>query len=632
MTAQSVRGITFFIFSGMALASPVTWKLANVHLSDGAVATGDFVYDASSNVVSNWNVSVSGGDMQVWPACACPGFPAFTYDPANSQAGFQQQSIFKFLEFTGPSVFNSQNRELRLAFVSDLTDAGGTVNLDLTGSNPFAPMECYNCSPGRVVISGSVTTSAAVREYTQPNLVYTLEASGTSVGSFGWSVSTPSLISETTTLHNFLLLTAPSGCTTSGATINNPFNTDVFIETFFSPPCNGFSEVAQNFFGAGPVSSPGTYTAGVPGWTLTVAAGPISIDPPTSSSTMANGVNVGGQVVGAYTNALGTHAFLQSGGAFSDIDFPSATTTVANGINDAGQIIGRYLANGQLQGFLWAGGTFTALTALVQSGGLPQAINNAGQIVGSYADGTGLFHGFLLCGDQFSSFTFGGNLITYAYGINDAGSVVGIYADAGGNQHGFLYEAGVFASIDVPGASYTNATAINNAGQIVGFYGDSAGVHGFLLKDGVFTTLDFPGTNQTQPYGISTSGQIVGVYVTNGTFHGFTTPGNSEPVSGDVNGDGHPDLIWQDPASGTSQVWFMGGALGSTRTSFAALTGPNVWRIVGVADLNGDGHPDLIWQNPVGGASQVWFMGGTQGSTVTGFAALSGPNVWRIAE
>jgi hypothetical protein len=33
----------------------------------------------------------------------------------------------------------------------------------------------------------------------------------------------------------------------------------------------------------------------------------------------------------------------------------------------------------------------------------------------------------------------------------------------------------------------------------------------------------------------------------------------------------------------------------------------------------------------VSGASQVWFMTGTQGTTLQGIATLSGPNPWRIA-
>lgn len=247
-----------------------------------------------------------------------------------------------------------------------------------------------------------------------------------------------------------------------------------------------------------------------------------SIDPPGSTSTIAYGVNTGGQVVGYYTNASGIHGFLMSAGAFSTIDFQGASTTVASGINGGGQIVGRYVANG-LHGFLLAGGSFTALTTLDSLEAFPSGINSSGQIVGSLNNGKG-FRGFVQTGNSFNSFAFGGNLHTEAYAINDSGSVVGFYSEASGNQHGFLLDAtGVFKSIDVPGASFTYATGINNAGKIVGIYGTSGGIiHGFLLEDGGFSTLDFPGTNQTQPQSISDTGEIVGDYAINGTFHGFT--------------------------------------------------------------------------------------------------------------
>jgi len=99
----------------------------------------------------------------------------------------------------------------------------------------------------------------------------------------------------------------------------------------------------------------------------------------------------------------------------------------------------------------------------------------------------------------------------------------------------------------------------------------------------------------------------------------------------DFDGDGHPDILWQDPVSGTTQIWYMGGSQGDVFQSAASLAGPNAWKVVAIADFNLDGHPDLVWEDPVSGSSQVWFMTGAQGTTVQGTASLSGANPWRIA-
>jgi hypothetical protein len=98
----------------------------------------------------------------------------------------------------------------------------------------------------------------------------------------------------------------------------------------------------------------------------------------------------------------------------------------------------------------------------------------------------------------------------------------------------------------------------------------------------------------------------------------------------DINLDARTDLIWQDPASGWVQAWFLGGPQGSTLLGAANLTVSNTWRIVGVGDFNSDGRTDAVWQDPTTGAAQVWFLEGTQGNVVKGAAVLSTGNLWRI--
>jgi VCBS repeat protein len=78
----------------------------------------------------------------------------------------------------------------------------------------------------------------------------------------------------------------------------------------------------------------------------------------------------------------------------------------------------------------------------------------------------------------------------------------------------------------------------------------------------------------------------------------------------DMNGDGMLDFIWRHASIGKIAAWFMQDAVFQIAVlmSPSALTDTN-WRIVGVADMNMDEQPDLVWQNVDGGLG-VWFMNG----------------------
>jgi hypothetical protein len=99
---------------------------------------------------------------------------------------------------------------------------------------------------------------------------------------------------------------------------------------------------------------------------------------------------------------------------------------------------------------------------------------------------------------------------------------------------------------------------------------------------------------------------------------------------GDFNGDGNPDVVWQDPVKGAVQVWYLGGSGGNVFSSAANITTNNPWRVVSVADFNQDGHPDLLWEDPDSGWAQIWYLGGQNGTTLLGAANLTLQNPWRI--
>jgi hypothetical protein len=106
--------------------------------------------------------------------------------------------------------------------------------------------------------------------------------------------------------------------------------------------------------------------------------------------------------------------------------------------------------------------------------------------------------------------------------------------------------------------------------------------------------------------------------------------------TGDFNLDGHPDLVLENMKTGAVSIWYLGGTGGTSivSKSGAFITIPNVsWQIVSTGDMNGDGHPDLTWHNSVTGQTIVWLMGGAGGTTQLSAGAplnVSPKTAWSI--
>ena len=102
----------------------------------------------------------------------------------------------------------------------------------------------------------------------------------------------------------------------------------------------------------------------------------------------------------------------------------------------------------------------------------------------------------------------------------------------------------------------------------------------------------------------------------------------------DFNGDGKPDLVWQNDSTRQVLVWYMGGSLGNTFLwwDWLAPSALDSWRLVAAVDLNRDGKPDLVWQNDATFQVVVWYMGGPNGNSFLGSdsLAMSGVDGWRL--
>jgi hypothetical protein len=129
----------------------------------------------------------------------------------------------------------------------------------------------------------------------------------------------------------------------------------------------------------------------------------------------------------------------------------------------------------------------------------------------------------------------------------------------------------------------------------------------------------------------NTTRQVTANYYSGATMLGWAwlnsvgDPGWTVVAVADMNGDGVPDLIWQNDATRQVTVNYYGGAGGATMTGWAWLNsaGNHGWTVVAAADMNGDGVPDLIWQNDATRQVTVNYYGGTGGATMTGWAWLN---------
>jgi hypothetical protein len=141
LRAAVVAGFLMIGATLPAQAALITWNLDGVTFTDGSTATGSILMDPTARTSSTFSVSTTAGSLS-----------AFTFNNSNSGlyfGGGAGPNNFILFDTLGQRYFN-------FSFLSGLNAAGGTFALN-TGSS----YECMNCSPYRMVTSGSLTTVAA---------------------------------------------------------------------------------------------------------------------------------------------------------------------------------------------------------------------------------------------------------------------------------------------------------------------------------------------------------------------------------------------------------------------------------------------------------------------------------------
>ncbi len=149
-----MRNITFaawlFVLAAAipSQATPLTWHFIGATFADGTPITGSFQFDddVASGTTLSWAISVQ--TSTTFPA----DFPAFTYNPTTSTVN--PGTGDEIIQFTN----NGATRQLLLSFVSPLTDAGGTVAINIFDSNALE-QSLSHAPDTRLISAGAVTTT-----------------------------------------------------------------------------------------------------------------------------------------------------------------------------------------------------------------------------------------------------------------------------------------------------------------------------------------------------------------------------------------------------------------------------------------------------------------------------------------
>ena len=114
------------------------------------------------------------------------------------------------------------------------------------------------------------------------------------------------------------------------------------------------------------------------------------------------------------------------------------------------------------------------------------------------------------------------------------------------------------------------------------------------------------------------SGDTLRLWVMNGSHVASVLPLADAPASsdlvgtGDYDGNGTSDLLWEDPRSGQLILWLLnGGRVVQTGALDGSLPVSEEWHVGGSADFDGDGADDVMLFSRIRGEVETWALGGT---------------------
>ena len=216
------------------------------------------------------------------------------------------------------------------------------------------------------------------------------------------------------------------------------------------------------------------------------------------------GVNAAGQVSGYVNGAEGQRAVRYTEGlGWQYLPGLDMTFSVANGINVAGDLVGYYQnADGAFRAFRYhTGGGIDTIEPFGGSFTIGLGINGRGDVVGYTDTAEGLVVGFIARpGQPAHVLPSLGGPVTLTCGINDAGQIAGWSMTEAGAQHAIRIDDGQPSPIDI--GSFTTAAAssgcaIDADGRVGGQVQKNDLLQAFRFHDGVLDNLAMFGSPES---------------------------------------------------------------------------------------------------------------------------------------
>lgn len=128
---------------------------------------------------------------------------------------------------------------------------------------------------------------------------------------------------------------------------------------------------------------------------------------------------------------------------------------------------------------------------------------------------------------------------------------------------------------------------------------------------------DFDADGQADILWRHDTGQVAVWFMKDGARVGEGYPGGADPSqawkiqgTGDFDADGRSDILWRH-TGGALAIWFQGDATKDAYPGYSTPGQPvgNEWSVKGTGDFDGDGRSDILWQNNLG-QTAIWLMNG----------------------